>query len=97
MKLQYLLVKSRMRKLLIMNVVWATVFSFKTNGSLVLKEGPVAHRGILFVCGFIPFYTFRHYFNASMTFGNIVQIVFSSCAVKKLPSISDFSSVAIPF
>ena len=49
------------------------------------------------MCGFIPFYTFRHYFNASMTFGNIVQIVFSSCAVKKLPSISDFSSVAIPF
>ena len=45
MKLQYLLVKSRMRKLLIMNVVWATVFSFKTNGSLVLKEGPVAQRG----------------------------------------------------
>ena len=45
MKLQYLLVKSRMRKLLIMNVVWVTVFSFKTNGSLVFKEGPVAHRG----------------------------------------------------
>lgn len=41
MKLQYLLVKSRMRKLLIMNVVWVTVFSFKTNGSLVLKEGPL--------------------------------------------------------
>lgn len=45
MKLQYLLVKSRMRKLLIMNVVWVTVFSFKTNDPLVLKEGPVAHRG----------------------------------------------------
>lgn len=39
----------------------------------------------------------RHYFNASMILGNIVQIVFSSCAVKKLPSISDFSSVAVPF
>ena len=37
------------------------------------------------------------YFSASITCGNIVQIVFSSCAVKKLPSISDFSSVAIPF
>jgi len=29
MKLQYLLVKSRMRKLLIMNVVWVTVFPLK--------------------------------------------------------------------
>ena len=52
MKLQYLLVKSRMRKLLIMNVVWATVFSFKTNEPLVLKE----KMNLLFNCKNYIFY-----------------------------------------
>jgi len=34
-----------MRKLLIMNVVWATVFSFKTNGSVGFKGGTPGFKG----------------------------------------------------
>ena len=45
MKLQYLLVKSRMRKLLIMNVVWATVFSFKRKDPLHTEERAVGFKG----------------------------------------------------
>jgi len=41
MKLQYLLVKSRMRKLLIMNVVWVTVFPLKPTARWFLRKDPL--------------------------------------------------------
>jgi len=45
MKLQYLLVKSRMRKLLIMNVVWVTVFPLKPTARWFLRKDPVPTPG----------------------------------------------------
>lgn len=52
MRLYYLLVKSGIRKSLIINIVWMSIFSFKTNEPLVLKEWMIS----LFNCMNNTFY-----------------------------------------